>query len=90
MLRMHDYNHVMLDGETPADLFYAVEDVLSGMENIAEDWMVYRAKDGSGDTLIIDLDFVHPEGRQVDVDRFAPTHCMARAELDFGVELDED
>ena len=88
MLRMHDYNHVILDGETPADLFYAVEDTLSGMEAIAEDWTIDRGS--QGDVLFIDVEYVNPEGRQVDVDRFAPTYCMARAELDFGVELDED
>jgi len=88
MLRMHDYNHVILDGDTPSDLFYAVEDALSGMEDIAEDWTITRG--AHGDVLFIDVEYVNPEGRQVDVDRFAPTYCMARAELDFGIELDED
>ena len=88
MLRMHESNHVFLDGETPSDLFYAVEDALSGMEAIAEDWTIDRGP--QGDVLFIDVEYVNPEGRQVDVDRFAPTYCMARAELDFGIELDED
>jgi len=81
---------VHIPGETPADVFYHVEMTLDGMEDVREDWFVSRSPFGKGlgDVVCIDLSWTNPEGRQVDVDRFAPAHCVSAVELDFGIEIE--
>ena len=70
--------------DSPAEAFEAIEAVYMYAEDLIETVTV------DGETMTIELDYRDPEGRQVDVDAFAPTWELEHYILEFGDELPDD
>jgi hypothetical protein len=75
--------------DTPADAFEQMDEIRFFAQDLHESWVIDRSY-LPGDVVEVVMDYIDPEGRQLDVDRFAATHERVEFELDFGEELPED
>jgi len=83
---MHERSYV-IEAATPAEGFSLLDGLLPSAEQLSLRTKVQRR--AQGDLLVLDFEYIDPEGKQVDVDFFLPSREVYEVELDFGIELEE-